>query len=193
MLLERSPPWLGAAIVAGVLLLAGSPLWEQSWAELRPGLWTQPWRLLTGHWVHHTWPHLFLNAIALAGWLFIWTEGTRQRLGKIAGIGLLTGIGVCWLSEAAYVVGLSGLLHGLFAASALAGLREQSMRLVSVVVLVLLVAKVVYENLFGPLQSTQALAGLPVETVAHLVGVAAGLLYALPQLVAWALRPGRSE
>ena len=69
--------------------------------------------------------------------------------------------------------GLSGVLHGLYVACALACLQLKKERKFSILVLVLVFAKIAWENSFGSLQ-TATLIGSPVLVEAHLMGVIIG-------------------
>jgi len=181
---------LGFSALA-LLTVFALPLWDRFWAVLRPGVlcWQEPWRLLLGHWVHETWPHLALNGIALVGWMTLWRESAGSRALQIASVSVLTGAGICQVSDAAYVLGLSGLLHGLYVAAAIEGCRRDETRLFSVAVLVIVAGKLAAEQLLGPAAATEQLAGLPVATEAHWLGALAGTLYGIAR---WALPSGSS-
>jgi rhomboid family GlyGly-CTERM serine protease len=176
-------PALGAlpVLLAVGLLLFGMPGHDRSWAEIRPHdafPWTAPWRLLLGHWVHHGWAHLLMNGIALGAWFGIWPASPLVRLRALLVLGVLTGAGLYLVSDRSYVVGLSGLLHGLFVASAITGLRAPRTRTTGLVVLAAIALKLLLEQTLGPSAGTEALIGLPVATEAHWIGALAGALYA---------------
>jgi rhomboid family GlyGly-CTERM serine protease len=187
MAVEPRHPLQGARVhdtipvlVAAALLVLGGPGHDVAWAELRPAdgsAWREPWRLLLGHFVHHGRAHQLLNAGALALWFLLWRQGPGARLLELGVVALGTGVGIALVSERSYVVGLSGLLHGLFAASALLAWRDPAQRVTSAVVLVGLAGKIIWEQLSGPSPGTEQLVGLPVATEAHLCGAAAGVLY----------------
>lgn len=180
LLRGRRPRDVVPVLLVAVLLVLGGPGNDVAWAELRPAggsAWREPWRLLLGHFVHHGRAHQLLNAGALALWFLLWRQGPGERLGELVGVALGTGIGIALVSDRSYVVGLSGLLHGLFAASALLTWRDPAQRGISAVVLVGLAGKIIWEQLFGPSPGTEQLVGLPVATEAHLCGAAAGVLY----------------
>lgn len=176
---------LGPAVLAALLLALGMPGHDVPWAELRPSdgsAWREPWRLLLGHFVHHGWPHLLMNAAALGLWFAIWRETPASRLSSLLIVALGTGAAVALVSERSFVVGLSGLLHGLFAASAMHALRAPDERVFSSLVLLCIVAKLVAEQLFGAPTGTEALTGLPVAIEAHLCGAVVGGGYGLLRL-----------
>jgi rhomboid family GlyGly-CTERM serine protease len=76
--------------------------------------------------------------------------------------------------DVAWYVGLSGVLHGLVAAGALALLlRGQT---IGAVLAVGLGAKLVFEQLAGPVPFTAQAVGGPVVVAAHMYGALGGLL-----------------
>lgn len=141
------------------------------------------WRLVTGHWVHLGWRHLALN---LAGLFLVW-----HLFGRMLPLaGWLAVLLVIALSQSAalmvfhpevlWYVGLSGLLHGLLAAGALAALRH--MPLVGAGALLLLLAKLALETLqpgVGIAGAGDWLGG-PVVVESHRYGALAGLLIGAP-------------
>jgi rhomboid family GlyGly-CTERM serine protease len=86
---------------------------------------------------------------------------------------LFDGLGLLLFNPAVeWYVGLSGVLHGLFLAGALAGLA--SGRRDALLLFVALVVKLAWEQLAGPLPGSAAAAGGPVVVDAHLYGAIAG-------------------
>lgn len=137
----------------------------------------EAWRLVTGHLVHLGWAHALLN---VAGLVLVWIlVGT-----SLAGVGwLIVSIGSVIAMGAGFMllepglgwyVGLSGLLHGLFVAGALAmtldGQRD------GLVMLVLAMLKLAWEQFAGPLPLTADAAGGPVIVDAHLYGALGALV-----------------
>jgi rhomboid family GlyGly-CTERM serine protease len=118
--------WIGGVLLAALLL--GLSMFEASVNVLlrfdREGVARgEIWRLASGHFVHLDWQHAALNVAALA--LIVALFGP---LFTPVGWLLLTGCsiavidaGLWWLEpEIGWYVGLSGVLHGLLAAAALA-------------------------------------------------------------------------
>ena len=137
------------------------------------------WRLLSAHFAHLGYPHLALN---LAGLLLVWLlvgrlYSTRQWLLVAAFSIVVMGAGFWFVdSEMRWYVGLSGLLHGLLLAGAIAGIR--SLPVESIVIAAVVVAKLAYEQIVGPLPGSESVAGAAVVVNAHLYGAIGGALAA---------------
>jgi rhomboid family GlyGly-CTERM serine protease len=80
-------------------------------------------------------------------------------------------------SEINWYVGLSGILHGLFAAGAILYFRRFGVQ--GAIYLVLLLGKLLWEQLSGPLPGTTELTGVRVIIDAHLYGAIGGLIVTL--------------
>lgn len=143
------------------------------------------WRLLSGHFVHLSWSHFALNAMGLL--LVCYLVGARFTALQWIAISLLTIAGIdlgfwLWEPQLAAYVGLSGLLHGILAAGIVAGLRlrHREAYLLGAIV----VAKLAYEQLIGPMPGSEQSTGGAVIVAAHLYG-------ALTAAVAGAVVPVR--
>lgn len=151
------------------------------------------WRVVTGHLVHLGWPHFMMNVIGLLliwllfghtikqkSWLIIFLVSTLA----ISSAMLLLNPALQWY------VGLSGVLHGMFVAGAVvsikAGYRAE------LVLLILLSAKLAWEQLIGPLPGSAEFAGGNVIVDAHLYGAISGLIVTLV-LIALSSRPGKQR
>lgn len=142
------------------------------------------WRLMTGNMVHLGWVHLLMDGTAL---ILLWILfGDRYRLWQwclIILIAMLSvGVGLYLFDpQTAWYVGLSGALHGVYAAGTVAEARNNPMR--GSLFGLLLVGKLVREQLYGPAAVTVALIGGAVVVDAHLYGsiggLVAGLMFAL--------------
>jgi rhomboid family GlyGly-CTERM serine protease len=135
--------------------------------------------LLTGHFVHLGLSHFALNA---AGLLLVWylvgnQLSTLQWLlvggASIAAIDLGFSL---FEPNLSWYVGLSGLLHGILAAGIVASWRRD--RLTALLLAVLVVAKLAYEQIAGPLPGSEASSGGSVVVVAHLYGSIGGAICA---------------
>ncbi len=135
------------------------------------------WRLVGGHFVHLGVAHGLLNvgglvlvallcgsALTLRQWLVV-------LLVCLAGTSLGLWFGLPQLQN---YVGLSGVLHGLLVAGLLSALSGNA-RIESIVLLIIIAAKLVYEQLSGPLPGSSATVGGAVIVEAHLYGAISGL------------------
>ena len=77
---------------------------------------------------------------------------------------------------------MSGVLHGLYTAVSLVYLKYPKERTFAILVLVLIFAKLVWENTFGQTGTAQ-LIGSPVLTEAHLIGAIGGVFCGLGYLL----------
>ncbi|MCK5876272.1 MAG: rhombosortase [Candidatus Marithrix sp.] len=123
------------------------------------------WRLVTAHFIHLSWTHMWLNAISL---IIIWELTVKSYSFwwfLACGFGISLGL---WLfsPEVIWYVGLSGILHGLLASIA----RQRYP-----VLLVFLIIKLAWEQLYGGLPATADLTGGTVVVDAHLYGALIGI------------------
>jgi len=171
---------LTICVIALLIQLGGSD--ASQWLRYdREGILNgEVWRIITGHLVHLGWPHLLMNLIGLIliwllfghlikrnSWLIIFTIST---IGISAGMMLFN-------PELKWYVGLSGVLHGMFVAGAIvsvkAGYRAE------LLLLILLTAKLAWEQAVGPLPGSAEFAGGNVIVDAHLYGAISGLVITL--------------
>ncbi|CAK6713261.1 Integral membrane protein [Vibrio harveyi] len=137
--------------------------------NIRHGEW---WRIVTGNLTHTNFAHLGMNLAGL--WIigFIFRPTVRNFL--IVFIILCAFVGAMNLfTNMSVYVGLSGVLHGLFGFWALNEVfdgRRSSMLLVGG-----LIAKIAWEQFYGPSTSTAAMIGARVAVDAHLFGAIGGL------------------
>ena len=172
-------------VAAGCLLLgpwsgAGMELFAMDRAALGHG---EFWRFWTGQLVHDSWPHLLLSLTGLAVLQQMFGEELRAASWVLAYAAISLVIGVCWLWFDEFgglpfggydtIVGLSAILHGLFAYAACLAMRRD--RLLASSALLIIGVKVVWENLFGPSEFTAGIIDLPVAATTHLYGYAGGL------------------
>ena len=138
------------------------------------------WRLLSGHIAHLGIRHLLLN---LGGLLLVWLlVGRLYSTGRwilVAAICVLMMDAGFWFADAGmrWYVGLSGMLHGLLLAGAIRGIRTLPGE--SLVICAVIVAKLAYEQVAGPLPGSEAAAGGAVVVNSHLYGAIGGALSAL--------------
>lgn len=135
------------------------------------------WRWVTGHWVHLSWGHLWMNWLALLILMLSFFDLFNTRVWVIFAIAfsMLISVGfILFSSQLVWYVGLSGLLHGLFVVCMLAD-RKLSCAIRSVFLLALS-AKLIWEQLYGALPGSTELAGGNVIVDAHLFGAISGLI-----------------
>lgn len=138
---------------------------------------TEPWRLISAHFVHFGWPHYLMNMGALgliwlifAKRLLLW-EWLCVLIGSAFLVSLILHFGY---GQYRYYVGLSGVLHGLIAVGAWREWRFD--KLYSGGVALGLCAKLGYEHFFGAMPGSAKTAGGPVLTQAHLFGAITALI-----------------
>lgn len=171
--------WVIVALLAACLLLAaGGDAARELGRWQRDAIDTgEYWRLVSGHLVHLGFGHLWPNLVALAiiGLLFedVFRNADWARIGAAAVAAIDLGLYV-FDPEVAWYVGLSGVLHGYVAAGALALiLRKEKL---GVVLAAGIAAKLIFEQVVGPVPFTAASVGGPVVVAAHLYGVFGALL-----------------
>jgi rhomboid family GlyGly-CTERM serine protease len=137
----------------------------------------QIWRLWTAHIVHLGWGHYLLNA---AGLLLVWLlfrQATSVRAWcwhfMFAGFAISLGL-LCFNPALVWYVGLSGILHAMFIVGLLADMRRDAA--LSALVLLGFAAKIIFEQIYGPLPGSARSAGGPVVVDAHLYGAIAGCM-----------------
>ena len=134
------------------------------------------WRLITAHAVHLGWSHTLMN---IAGLLL--TGAIAQHSLRPHEWPIITFAAACGISAGLYVfdqdlvwyVGLSGVLHALISAAALALILERDP--VGAWLAAGIAAKLAYEQFVGPVPATLALAGDRVIVSAHLYGAIIGI------------------
>jgi len=154
----------------------------------RQNLFVQPWRLWTGHWVHLSVWHWALNVTALALLPEIFLRASWKfflMLWLVLPVLLSLALWF-FLPHLREYAGLSGVLHGLYLAMALAAIVGSSAaeRRMGWFVLIGLLVKVGWEAYRGVSQTAE-LIGAPVILQAHQFGAALGLLI-------WILVQGRA-
>lgn len=141
------------------------------------------WRLVTGHLVHLGPSHLAMNLIALGVLVFVLPWLARPADWLLSGLfaTLAIDIGLYVFHPAIdWYVGLSGVLHGFWAAGVVLAVGER--RFEAVPLAILLALKLGYEAVVGPVPLSGDIAAGPVVTQAHAWGSAGGLIAALTLL-----------
>ena len=190
--LQRACWLLGLLCVAVVLIaLGGEPVRLVLRYERAAVLAGEFWRLVTGHLVHSSAAHLVLNlaGLGLIAGLFPKDYSLGQWLLIAAASLVLIDLGfVFYEPQLQWYVGLSGVLHGLLAAGAVAWWRHESWPL-ALILSVIFLAKLAWEQVHGALPFS---GDMVVIVAAHLYGAIGGALAALWicfRLQDWSARP----
>jgi rhomboid family GlyGly-CTERM serine protease len=170
-------------LCVGALLCAVQWLGHDGWQRLRyersalvAG--DEAWRLVSGHLIHYDWVHLGWNiaGLALVAALFGRQLGWRAWLLVLVASTIAIDLGFLLLQpELEWYVGFSGVLHGMLAAALVwsLALRPDA---ITLLVAVVLAAKLLYEHLVGPLPFTAQTLGVSVVHAAHTYGAVGGAL-----------------
>ncbi|MDE1310644.1 rhombosortase [Vibrio aestuarianus] len=146
---------------------------EWNLSAIKTGQW---WRILTGNFTHTNFVHLGMNLAGLWVIHFVFQPSSKRLLLSLVITSLVVGVSLFFSSMQMYV-GLSGALHGVFAylalQEALQGRRSSWLLVVGVIV------KVVWEQVFGASVSTSELINARVAIEAHLAGMLAGFIIGL--------------
>ena len=168
-------PCIVVAIAVLVIGAFGSSVADALRYERSAVLQGEFWRLVTGNLVHIGPTHLAMNlaGLALVCGMYPKTLTARQWSATLFICALTVTLGLLVFSPLiAWYVGLSGVLHGLFVAGALAQLRHG--RRSAYVYLVLIGVKLALELVWGSSAEVSALIGGDVIVVAHLYGAIGG-------------------
>lgn len=138
------------------------------------------WRLITGHFVHLGWKHFAMN---IAGLILIWVLFGRlmpatKWTACIIINALFISVGfIIFNNNLHWYVGLSGVLHGMFVCGAIAsialGYRTEAL------LLLLLIGKLIWEQMQGAFPGSASFAGGDVVVDAHLYGAIIGAICAV--------------
>ena len=192
MALRLSNWWLPLALIALAILaeLAGDA--GREWLRY-DRVWVaqgESWRFVSAHLVHLGWTHLLLNALGL---LLVWylvggNLNARRWLATTLVIIVCIDAGFWWLNpELLWYVGLSGLLHGMLVAGLLVKLPAISAE--TTVLGVLLILKLGWEQLGGPLPGSEMTSGGTVVVDSHLYGALGGAVGAFLTIIRVRPRP----
>lgn len=178
--------WLAFVIftICGVLQLFG-------WADIlkydRNTVFDgEPWRFITGNFVHLGWAHFWMNmgALGLIWLMFAKRLSTPEWFIVLSVCALTVSTGVhIHNTEFIYYVGLSGILHGLVMAGVIRELKFD--RFFALTVGGLTTAKLAYEQFNGALPGSESTAGGTVLVDSHLFGAIGGVL---AMLIVWLIQ-----
>ena len=135
------------------------------------------WLLISGHLVHLNWSHWALNmaGLLIVAIFFSVYGHVLEWLFVLVFTAVVTGLGLYWFNpELIRYVGLSGVLHGLFIYGAVREVRYYPFS--GYVLLLLLVGKLFWEYINGPLPGSEEMTGGHVVVAAHLYGAIGGFV-----------------
>lgn len=135
------------------------------------------WRLFTGHFFHTNLNHLLLN---FSGIVLLWLMHGQFYQTKVFFLlcissCLLTSLSLLLFTEISLYVGLSGILHGIFLWGALRDIQTDEKT--GYLLVLSLVAKLTYEQVFGASAEVASLINANVAVDAHLYGAISGLIF----------------
>ena len=169
--------WLALCVGASSVLFQAAGMQEllrYDRLEIINGQW---WRIVTGNLVHLGYPHLLLNLSGLAIIAFLLAPAMPLRHWAATGLVCMLGVGIGLFTldtHLLWYVGLSGALYGLLLGGAMALFRYD--RLMAVLIGAYTIGKIIWEQLNGPVRSSELLSGGNVIVNAHLYGMLSGAL-----------------
>jgi rhomboid family GlyGly-CTERM serine protease len=185
-LLARHWPLLVIVVPCIALALGGEPVRVLLRYDREAIFHGQVWRLLTGNFVHLGTGHLLED---MAGMVLLWLlfedvlPDWRTPIAVLTG-SLAVGLGLLAANpDVDWYVGISGALDTLWVAGSL-GLIHRRDRFGWILATVLL-AKLLYEQLLGPLPFSNVSTGGSVVVDAHLYGALAGALIGFGGALPW--------
>ena len=158
---------------------------------LESGQW---WRVLTGNLVHLGYPHLLLNMAGLILITLLLAHALTVRQWAVTGFCSMLGVGFGLLifdPQLSWYVGLSGALYGLLLGGAIAEFRNH--KLIACVIAAYTIGKIIWEQLYGAVESSEAITGGSVIVNAHMYGMVAGGLAVLALRLMELLRDKKSD
>jgi rhomboid family GlyGly-CTERM serine protease len=135
------------------------------------------WRLITGHLIHASWAHLGANLVNLLLCRLVFREwlSPKQFIGFVFFSALFISISLWFTSNLQSYVGFSGVFHGLLIYLLLNHWKASPV--LFSIALVLLIAKIVNEQLFGASAELVDFIGIDVAINAHLFGFLSGFIF----------------
>jgi len=139
----------------------------------------QIWRVISAHLTHLNWSHYLLNmaGLGMVAVFFSNYRSTAYWIGALFFISLVCSAGMLVDNQLDRYVGFSGVLHGLFI---IGGRWEmQRYKLSGVMLLVIIIGKLIWEQVYGALPGSESMTGGRVAINAHLYGALGGAIYLL--------------
>jgi len=161
--------------------------------ELRPyysleQLSVEPWRLLSGHFVHASWSHLAVNLLNLILLRFVFREwiSTNTFIAFLIFNALFISIGLWTITQLTSYVGFSGIFHGLLIYLLL--LYRGNAPIIFSIAITCVIGKVIYEQLYGASPALAEFIGVGVAIDSHALGTAAGMTFYVLQIALGLIR-----
>lgn len=150
--------------------------------ELRPyysakPFFTECWRLISGHFIHASWSHLWinlLNVILLRAVFREWLP-TRDFILFLVFSAVFISTGLWLTTDFTSYVGFSGIFHGLLI-YLLLKYWHHSRTLFSIAIMCV-IGKILYEQIYGASATLAEFIGVGVAIESHSLGVASGLAF----------------
>lgn len=188
--MSKLTAWLSPTLICTIaLVLACSLLFvfdanslDYQRQAIAEGQW---WRLITGNFNHTNLWHLVMNMAGLVVIVSLFEQhfSPLKLIGLILILALLQGLGLyIFYPNTLGYVGLSGILHGIFGYGAVFDIYKGIK--MGYWLLVGLIAKIGYEQIFGASHDVSLMINAKVATNAHLIGAISGILCALC-MISW--------
>ena len=142
------------------------------------------WRALSGHIVHSNGWHLLLNLASLLMIGLLFSQHLTRLFWLLVFVlsGLMISACYFWIApEYNYYVGLSAVLYSVIIIGALLDIKEQP--LIAVIVLVIVTARVIWQQYSGSMDSLAELIEDRVAIESHLFGICSGYVIGLTLLL----------
>lgn len=171
---------LGLILLSMLLALGGDSVTEvlrYHTTAIKDG---ELWRLISGNLVHLGWSHTLMNLLGLGLiWGLFWGAYSQRQwliITLVSTLAVSFGL-LAFNPNLVWYVGLSGVLHGLFVAGTIGGIRRGDRR--EAILLIAIIGKLMWEQFYGALPGSASMAGGPVVVDAHLYGAIGGAVAAL--------------
>ena len=137
------------------------------------------WRLITCHFTHTGLEHLLLNLVGFILITILFSEVYSLRTWALGTLTCCISIGLSFillLPTLDWYMGFSGVLHGLLLMGIIGKTRQGN--LWYLFLLLIVICKLLYEQLGGPTDITSNLIGVLIVTESHLAGAITGGIFA---------------
>ncbi|MGX5914243.1 rhombosortase [Aliidiomarina sp. Khilg15.8] len=177
-LLRRDTLWVPCLVLALILALHLYPLSIDALDYNYDKLFAEPWRILSTHFIHLNTAHMVSNALvfALIAYLFRTSIAGRVLLNVVVFSALFAALVPWLLGQQTSFIGLSGVLHGMLAYTAVRMLQSRNRW--GIALALGLVIKILLDL---TLDRSSLWLGADIAAYAHLGGIIGGLI-AVPAL-----------